>query len=68
MGNKDRLVSFRTTDSNVEYLHKLAESDERSLSYVLNKMVDAFRTEGIKKVSKIKVSPSKWIEEYDERE
>jgi|TARA_Y100001970_G_C14113543_1_gene792265 predicted transcriptional regulator len=47
-------LSFRTTPENDKYLRKLADSDDRSLSYVLNKMVNSFRDRGVKKVSSIK--------------
>ena len=53
MGSKDNLMTFRTSDENVKYLKDLAESDERSVSFVLHKMVDALRARGVKKVSKI---------------
>ena len=56
MGKKDITISFRTTDENYEYLSKLAQSDERSMSYVLNKMVDSFRLKKVKKVSNIPMS------------
>ena len=47
-------LSFRTTPENDKYLRQLAESDDRSLSYVLNKMVDAFRGRGVDRVPSIK--------------
>ena len=54
MSKKSILLSFRTTEENDQYLRTLADSDERSLSYILNKMVDAFRNKRVKKVSNIK--------------
>ena len=38
--------SFRTTENNVNYLRHLAESDDRTPSYIINKMIDAFRKRG----------------------
>jgi len=43
---KIKHISFRTTDQNLNYLKLIAESDDRSQSYILNKMIDAFRTRG----------------------
>ena len=45
MGKKDELISFRTTEDNLKYLKQLAESDERSVSYILNKMIQYFMEE-----------------------
>ena len=47
MGKKDELISFRTTEDNLKYLKQLAESDERSVSYILNKMIQYFKESGI---------------------
>ena len=47
MNKKDELISFRTTEYNLNYLKKLAESDERSVSYMLNKMILYFKEEAI---------------------
>jgi len=33
---KTELISFRTTEENVNYLKLLAEGDDRSQSYILN--------------------------------
>ena len=43
---KTQLMSFRTTEENVNYLKMIAESDDRSQSYILNKMIEAFRSRG----------------------
>ena len=43
---KDKHFSFRTTEQNVNYLNLIAESDDRTPSYILNKMIDAFRERG----------------------
>ena len=45
MDKKDELISFRTTEDNLKYLKQLAESDERSVSYILNKMIQYFKEE-----------------------
>lgn len=46
MDKKDQLLSFRTTEGNLNYLKHLAESDERSVSFVINKMINSFRKRG----------------------
>jgi len=46
MNKKDELISFRTTEDNLKYLKQLAESDERSVSYILNKMIHYFMESG----------------------
>ena len=43
---KDKHFSFRTTEQNLNYLHLIAKSDDRTPSYILNKMIDAFRRRG----------------------
>ncbi len=43
---KDKHFSFRTTQANWDYILQLAESDDRTPSYILNKMIDAFRKRG----------------------
>ena len=43
---KIKHLSFRTTEKNLSYLKLIAESDDRSQSYILNKMIDAFRERG----------------------
>ena len=47
MDKKDELIAFRTTKGNLNYLKQLAESDERSVSYILNKMIEKCRERGI---------------------
>ena len=47
MDKKDELIAFRTTTGNLNYLKQLAESDERSVSYILNKMIEKCRERGI---------------------
>ena len=43
---KIKHLSFRTTEQNLSYLKLIAEGDDRSQSYILNKMIDAFRERG----------------------
>ena len=43
---KTKLFSFRTTEQNLNYLKLIAESDDRTSSYILNKMINAFRARG----------------------
>ena len=43
---KTELISFRTTKENVNYLKLIAETDDRTQSYILNKMIEAFRNRG----------------------
>ena len=47
MDKKSELTSFRTTEGNLNYLKQLAESHERSVSYILNKMIEKCRERGI---------------------
>ena len=53
MDKKDELIAFRTTKGNLNYLKQLAESDERSVSYILNKMIEKCRERGIFVVEQI---------------
>ena len=46
MDKKSELTSFRTTEDNLKYLKQLAESDERSVSYILNKMIQYYKQSG----------------------
>ena len=43
---KIKHLSFRTTEQNMNYLKLIAEGDDRSQSYILNKMIDTFRERG----------------------
>ena len=43
MDKKTEITSFRTTEDNLTYLKKLGESDERSISYVINRMIEHFK-------------------------
>ena len=51
---KTELISFRTTRENVNYLKLIAETDDRSQSYILNKMIEAFRNRGCFTLEQIK--------------
>ena len=51
---KIKHFSFRTTEQNLNYLKLIAESDDRSQSYTLNKMIDAFRERGCFTIEQIK--------------
>ena len=51
---KTELFSFRTTEQNLNYLKLIAESDDRTSSYILNKMIDAFRERGCFTVEQIR--------------
>ena len=51
---KDKHFSFRTTQNDWDYIVQLAESDDRTPSYILNKMIDAFRERGCFTVEQIK--------------
>ena len=46
MNKKTKLMSFRTTKETLNYLKLIAETDNRSASYVLNKMIETFRNRG----------------------
>ena len=50
---KNKHFSFRTTEQNLNYLHLIAQSDDRTSSYILNKMIDAFRERGCFTVEQI---------------
>ena len=43
---KSELIAFRTTPENHKYLQNLAKEDERSVSWILDKMVRYFRSKG----------------------
>lgn len=54
MDKKNERLTFRTTKANMDYLKKLGDSDERSASWVVNKMIEYFKNKGIKDIRKIK--------------
>ena len=43
---KSELIAFRTTPQNHKYLQALAKEDERSVSWILDKMIEYFRDKG----------------------
>ena len=43
---KSELIAFRTTPKNHKYLQALAKEDERSVSWILDKMVRYFSSKG----------------------
>lgn len=49
-----KLLSFRTSVNNDKYLRKLMESDERSMAYIISKMIEFFRKKGIADFREIK--------------
>ena len=50
---KSELTSFRTTEGNMNYLKQLAESHERSVAFILNKMIQKCRERGVFDISQI---------------
>ena len=50
---KDKHFSFRCTEDDWDYIVQLAESDERTPSFVLNKMIQKNRERGVFTVSQI---------------
>ena len=50
---KSELIAFRTTPKNLKYLKKIAKDDERSVSWILDKMIDAFRNRGVSRTEQI---------------
>ena len=51
---KIKHLSFRTTEQNMNYVKLIAEGDDRSQSYILNKMIDAFRKRGCFTIEQIR--------------
>ena len=47
MDKKTERLSFRTAEDSLEYLKQLGESDDRSVAYVINKMVEHFKKRNI---------------------
>ena len=50
---KDKHFSFRCSQDDWDYIVELAQSDDRTPSYVLNKMIQAYRKRGTFAVSQI---------------
>ena len=53
MDKKSELTSFRTTEGNLNYLKQLAESHERSVAFILNKMIQKCRERGVFDIDQI---------------
>ena len=51
---KDKLLSFRTTTDNEQYLRDLMNENERSMSFIISKMIDAFRNKNVTDTRDIK--------------
>ena len=47
MSKKEKLLSFRTTSENDKYIRELMDKSDRSMSYLISKMIDAFRVRKI---------------------
>ena len=45
MTKKNKTFSIRTSEENWEFCTKVAKEDDRSVSWVVNKMIDFFRKE-----------------------
>ena len=54
MPKKSEHIVFRTTEENLEYVKLLADSDDRTTAWILNKMIETFKDKGVKKASNIK--------------
>ena len=44
---KDKHFSFRITEEKWNYVADLAKTDDRTPSYILNKMIDAYHKRGV---------------------
>ena len=53
MDKKDELIAFRTTTGNLNYLKQLAETHERSVAFILNKMIQKCRERGVFDIGQI---------------
>ena len=51
---KIKHLSFRTTEQNMNYVKLIAEGNDRPQSYILNKMIDAFRKRGCFTIEQIR--------------
>ena len=51
---QNKHFSFRTTEQNLNYLKLIAGINDRSQSYILNKMIDAFRERGCFAINQIR--------------
>jgi len=53
MDKKTERLSLRTSEESLEYLKQLGESDDRSVAYVINKMIEHFKNKGVSDLRKI---------------
>ena len=53
MGKLPEKLSFRTSEESAKFLKDLADSDERSVGYVINKMITYFKSKSIDSVREI---------------
>ena len=53
MSKKSEQITFRTTPENLDYLKLLCDSDDRTMGYILNRMIESSRAKGVKKASKL---------------
>lgn len=44
---KPQRISVRTTEQNEDFVKKLAKDNDRGVSYIISKMIDAFREKGV---------------------
>ena len=51
---KTEHFSFRLSEENLNYLKLIAETDDRTLGYVLNTMIESFRKRGCFMIEQIK--------------
>ena len=54
---KNKLFSFRTSEENLKYIEKVAEEDDRSASWVVDKMIKYFKDNGNPKDTIKKIRP-----------
>ena len=54
MDKKTETTSFRCSTPTLDYIKQLADSDERSLSYIINKMISHFKDKGVTDARDIK--------------
>jgi len=54
MDKKTDRLTFRMTEEYHDYLKQLGDSDDRSVAWVVNKMIAYFKNKGITDVRKIK--------------
>ena len=50
---KNKHISFRCTEDDWSWIIQIAESDDRTPSYILNKMIKVFRNRGVFNIDQI---------------